>query len=190
MTRSHHARASLPRARSAILAALFVVGAALLGLVASGLLGGHGEPGSAVDAGPSVFDDTPGVANLDPALLSALRRAARDAAGDGVELHVNSGWRSTEHQAQLLEAAISEYGSHEEASRWVATPETSVHVSGEAVDIGPPEAAAWLSERGPEHGLCQTYRNEPWHFELRPEAVDSGCPSLYADPTHDPRMRP
>ena len=95
-----------------------------------------------------------------------------------------------EHQALLLHAAISEYGSQQEKSRWVATPETSVHVSRDAVDVGPPEAAAWLSEHGADHGLCQIYRNEPWHFELRPHAVDSGCPSLYADPTHDPRMRP
>jgi len=150
----------------------------------------HGDSGSAVEAGQSVFGEAAGVAKLDPALLSALRRAATDAAGDGVELHVNSGWRSTEHQAQLLHAAISEYGSQQEASRWVATPKTSVHVSGDAVDVGPPEAAAWLSEHGADHGLCQIYRNEPWHFELRPHAVDSGCPSLYADPTHDPRMRP
>ena len=51
------------------------------------------------------------------------------------------------------------------------------------------DAAAWLSEHGAEYGLCQIYRNEPWHFELRPEAIDHGCPPVYADPTHDPRMQ-
>ena len=30
--------------------------------------------------------------------------------------------------------------------------------------------------------LCRIYRNEPWHYELRPEAIDDGCPSMYADP--------
>jgi zinc D-Ala-D-Ala carboxypeptidase len=50
----------------------------------------------------------------------------------------------------------------------VATPDKSAHVSGDAVDIGPSGAAAWLSERGAEYGLCQTYGNEPWHYELRP----------------------
>ncbi|MEU8632843.1 M15 family metallopeptidase [Amycolatopsis sp. NPDC048633] len=134
-------------------------------------------------------DDTPAVANLDPALLAALRRAARDAAADGVELVVNGGWRSRAYQEHLLRAAVSKYGSEEEAARWVATPETSAHVSGDAVDIGPAEARAWLSEHGAGYGLCQIYRNEPWHYELRPEAVDHGCPPLYADPTHDPRMR-
>ena len=72
----------------------------------------------------------------------------------------------------------------------MATGETSPHVSGDAVDIGPPSAAAWLSEHGAAHGLCQIYSNEPWHYELRPEAVDDGCPTMYADPTEDPRMQP
>jgi hypothetical protein len=62
-------------------------------------------------------------------------------------------------------------------------------VSGDAVDIGPAVAAAWLSARGASFGLCQVYGNEPWHYELRPEAVDHGCPPVYADPTDDPRMQ-
>jgi hypothetical protein len=54
------------------------------------------------------FDDAiPGVANLAPALLGALRRAATDAADDGVELCVTSGWRSPEYQEQLLQEAVS-----------------------------------------------------------------------------------
>ena len=71
----------------------------------------------------------------------------------------------------------------------VATPDTSAHVSRDAVDIGPSGAAAWLSEHGAEYGLCQIYGNEPWHYELRPEAIARGCPPTYSDPTHDPRMR-
>jgi hypothetical protein len=62
-------------------------------------------------------------------------------------------------------------------------------VSGDAVDIGPSSAATWLSEHGAAYGLCRTYGNEPWHFELRPDAIDRGCPPVYADPTHDPRMQ-
>jgi hypothetical protein len=71
----------------------------------------------------------------------------------------------------------------------VATAETSPHVSGDAVDIGPSDATEWLSEYGAEYGLCRIYGNEPWHYELRPEAVHNGCPPMYADPTHDPRMQ-
>ena len=82
-----------------------------------------------------------------------------------------------------------EYGSEAEAARWVATADTSLHVSGDAVDIGPSGAAAWLSEHGAEYGLCQIYRNEPWHYELRPEAIADGCPPMYANPTRDPRLQ-
>jgi zinc D-Ala-D-Ala carboxypeptidase len=130
-----------------------------------------------------------GGGNLDPALVGALRQAAADAAYDGVELYVKSGWRSPEYQQQLLNEAISKYGSEAEATRWVAPPNTSAHVKGDAVDIGPSGAAAWLSEHGAAYGLCQIYANEPWHYELRAEAGDHGCPAMYADPTHDPRMQ-
>jgi zinc D-Ala-D-Ala carboxypeptidase len=130
-----------------------------------------------------------GGGKLDPALVGALRQAAADAMYDGVELYVKSGWRSPEYQQQLFNEAISKYGSEAEAARWVATPDTSPHVSGDAVDVGPSTATAWLSEHGAEYGLCQIYGNEPWHYELRPEAVDQGCPPKYADPTHDPRMQ-
>jgi D-alanyl-D-alanine carboxypeptidase len=149
--------------------------------------GALGEADGAVPNGTTVFDDEiPGVANLDPALLGALRRAATDA---GVEFFVNSGWRSPKYQEQLLRDAIPKYGSEKEAARWVATPNTSAHVSGDAVDIGPFDATAWLSEHGAKYGLCQIYSNEPWHYERRPEAIDHGCPPMYADPTHDPRMQ-
>ena len=151
--------------------------------------GALGEAGGAVPHGTTVFDDEiAGVANLDPALLGALRQAATDAADDGVEFFVDSGWRSPEYQERLLHEAVSKYGSETEAARWVATPNTSAHVSGDAVDIGPSDAAEWLSEHGAEYALCQVYGNEPWHYELRSEAIDHGCPPTYADPTHDPRM--
>jgi hypothetical protein len=148
-----------------------------------------GEADGAVPDGTTAFDDdVPAVAKLHPALHTALLRAAGAAAADGVELVVDSGWRSRAYQAQLLRDAISEYGSEAEAARWVATPSTSAHVSGDAVDIGPSDAAAWLSRHGATYGLCQIYANEPWHYELRPEAMDRGCPAMYANPTRDPRM--
>ena len=152
--------------------------------------GALGETDGAIPDGTTVFaDHVPGVANLDPALLGALRQAATHAADDGVEFVVDSGWRSPEYQARLLREAVQKYGSETEAARWVATPGTSAHVSGDAVDIGPVDAAAWLSGHGAEYGLCQIYGNEPWHYELRPEAVDHGCPPMYSDPTRDPRMQ-
>jgi LAS superfamily LD-carboxypeptidase LdcB len=161
-----------------------------VGAASDGRLGALDEADGAVPDGTTVFDDgVPGVAKLDADLLGALRRAAADPAGDGIRFSVDSGWRSPAYQEQLLREAIAKYGSVEEATRWVATPETSAHVSGDAVDIGP-SAAAWLSEHGAVYGLCQIYGNEPWHYELRPEAVAHGCPPMYSDPTQDPRMQP
>ena len=141
--------------------------------------------------GVSVFDDTyPAVTNLDPALLDALRAAATDAAPAGTGMVITSGWRSPEYQDRLLHDAVIRYGSEQEASRWVATADTSAHVHGDAVDVGPYTAIDWLAVHGAAYGLCQTYANEPWHFELRPEAATSGCPAMYADPASDPRMQP
>ncbi|WP_203615237.1 M15 family metallopeptidase [Streptomyces sp. SID13726] len=156
----------------------------------AGQAGGAREADGAVPDGVTVFDgDVPAVAKLDPELLQALRRAATEAAHDGVGFGVNSGWRSPAYQNRLLREAVAEYGSEEEAARWVATARTSPHVSGDAVDIGPSDATAWLSEHGAAYGLCQIYRNEPWHYELRPAATGHGCPPMYADPTQDPRMQ-
>ena len=148
-----------------------------------------GEADGVVPDGTTVFDDIPAVTNLRPDLLDALRHAATDAARDGVQLFVESGWRSARYQQALLQQAISKYGSEAEARRWVATPSTSAHVSGRAVDIGPARATAWLSGHGASYGLCQIYDNEPWHYELRPDAIHHGCPPMYADPSHDPRMQ-
>jgi D-alanyl-D-alanine carboxypeptidase len=153
--------------------------------------GVSGEADGVVPDGTTVLDDgIPGIANLDPALLGALRQAAADAVTDEVEILVRSGWRSTKHQEQLFRQAVSKYGSVRKAARWVASADTSAHVSGRAVDIGPSRAMAWLARHGARYGLCRVYTNEPWHFELRPDAIDRRCPPRYADPTHDPRMQP
>lgn len=206
MSDSEPARTAARRTRSAGPAAFLLVGAALVGVAVVQSLASstfstesvddddqdyvRGEAGGAVPVGLTVFDDeVPAVANLDPDLLGALRRAAADAADDGVEFVVNGGWRSPAYQARLRREAVTKYGSEEEAARWVATPATSPHVLGHAVDIGPSDARAWLAKHGAEYGLCQIYRNEPWHYELRPESINDGCPPMYADPSHDPRMQ-
>ncbi|KNX39493.1 peptidase M15 [Luteipulveratus halotolerans] len=147
------------------------------------------EEDGVVPDGTTVFSSAPAVARLHPALRSALRRAADGASQDGVRFEVNSGWRSPAYQEQLLREAVAKYGSQEKAARWVATPQTSPHVSGDAVDVGPSFAAKWLGKHGAAYGLCRVYDNEPWHFELRPDAVRDGCPGRYANPSQDPRLQ-
>jgi len=149
-----------------------------------------GEAGGVVPDGTSAFEaDVPGLAGLDPRLLDALQRAATDASADGVDVVVNSGWRSEAYQDQLLRDAVAQYGSAQEAARWVATPATSAHVSGDAVDIGSWDATDWFSRNGASYDLCQIYENETWHWELRDGASRNGCPPMYRDPTEDPRTR-
>ncbi|MFT4036848.1 MAG: M15 family metallopeptidase [Thermomicrobiales bacterium] len=150
-----------------------------------------GAEDGALPGGVPVFDDNwPGVANLDPALLLALRAAAADAEPDGVTILVTSGWRSPAYQEALVREAVATYGSADEAARWVAAPTASAHVTGDAVDLGPLAATDWLAAHGAAYGLCQTYANEPWHYELRPTAVAEGCPAMAADAAHGPAAAP
>ena len=185
MSHSEPARIAARRIRSAILTALVVVSTTTLSPPTA-----LGESDGAVPEGVRVFDDDiPAVANLDPGLLRALRQAAMDAAKDGIEIVVNSGWRSREYQKQLLRDAVAKYRSEKEAADGWPLPTRLLMCREDAVDIGPSRATAWLSRHGAWYRLCQIYRNEPWHYELRREAIDDGCPSKYADPRHDPRMQ-
>jgi hypothetical protein len=140
-----------------------------------------------VPDGVTVFDeDYPAVSNLDDDLRDALRSASNES---GIAFEISSGWRSDRYQRQVFEQAVAKYGSEDEAARWAARPGTSIHEAGEAVDISNSEAADWLARHGDGYGLCQIYANESWHFEMRPDAVDDGCPAMFADAAHDPRMR-
>ena len=122
----------------------------------------------------------PAVGYLDPALLTAVQQAAGAAAADGVVMTITSGWRSPEFQQQLLDDAVATYGSFAGARRFVQTPQQSHHVTGQAVDIGPPAADDWLIANGNRFGLCRTYANELWHFELA-TAPGGVCPPMLPD---------
>lgn len=186
MSESTPARIAVHRVCVAILAALVVAGVATASRPAA-----LGETDGAVRERLRVFDtEVPAVGNLDSRLRRALREAAAGAARDGIELVVNGGWRSPEYQRHLRREAVAKYGSEREAARWVATPDTSSHVSGDAVDIGPSRATAWLLRHGARYQLCQIFSNEPWHYELRPDAIERGCPPMHADARHDPRVQP
>ena len=83
-------------------------------LEAAPVPGSDGE----LPGGVTAFDDRyPGVTNLNADLLRALRAATNDAAAAGIEVHVNSGWRSPAYQDRIRRQAVAEYGSEQEAAR-------------------------------------------------------------------------
>lgn len=156
-------------------------------LLATGALSGCGVPGGPLptasrnaateldeaaviadgDSIPATDGDHPAIARLDRGLRKALAAATVAARDDGVELRVTSGWRSRAHQQRLFDEAVARYRSVDEARRLVAEPDRSAHVHGEAVDVGPTDAAYWMQRHGARFGLCQTFANEVWHYERR-----------------------
>jgi len=143
--------------------------------------GGSSLPGSAdgkLPSGTSAFDtDLPGIANLDPKLRTAIQKAELEMKADGIPMQVTTGWRSKKYQIELMNKAIKQYGSREKARKYVADPDESHHVTGHAVDIGPTDADDWLIRKGNKFGLCQTYSNEIWHFELA-TTPGGDCPPM------------
>ncbi len=127
-------------------------------------------------------DRVPAITRLVNPLKDALIRAAASAAERHVTFTFTNGWRSERYQQFLFDQAVIEYGSEEEASRWVKRGNQSKHVRGEAVDIATADAMDWLTRFGAEYGLCQIYSNEIWHYEYVADAASSEtCPPAIAD---------
>ncbi len=180
---------------------LIPLGAAalLLGLSGCGALDGAGgaaagpvtnsselgpEDGYIPDGGSvALTDDVPAVTGLDDRLRDALHRAEKAASSErDVEFTLANGWRSERYQRFLFDRAVKNYGSEEEASRWVKKGNESKHVVGKAVDIATADAMDWLSRFGGKYGLCQVYANEAWHFELTANS-QGVCPAQLVDST-------
>ncbi|QXN72638.1 tape measure protein [Rhodobacter phage RcZahn] len=80
---------------------------------------------------------------------------------------ITSAFRSVERQRELWEQALQQYGSPEEARRWVAPPGQSSHNFGMAADLGyrSPEVEQWFHQNAGQFGLDYRMGNEPWHIE-------------------------
>lgn len=120
----------------------------------------------------------PAVKYMNPALLKAIKEAKAAAKEDGVDdFWLTSGWRTADYQQELLDQAIRKRGSEAAAKKWVRTPENSEHVHGAAADVGPTAAAYWMDRNASDFGLCRTYANEVWHYELKDPKAQS-CPAM------------
>lgn len=176
---------------SALLAGTLLVGCASspsTGVATGGASGAATPAGEgSTSSGPAATAPRAPVTELDPGLVAAFEQARAAAADAGEGLVINSGHRTPERQQELLDEAVVERGSLEEAGRWVFTPERSMHVQGLAIDVGDGPAADWLDANGATWGLCRTLGWEWWHFEWRARWQEAGsCPGPVDDPADAP----
>ncbi|MYR05545.1 peptidase M15 [Gordonia sp. SID5947] len=131
-------------------------------------------------------DAATGTTGLDPVLATAYTYAAHAAHTQGVPLSITSGRRTVREQETLWRNGIVTYGSPRAARRWVLPPRESTHVTGHAIDVGPRAGAAWLEAHGYRWGLCRTFVNEWWHFEVT-AVPGTRCPPMWPDAAARPR---
>jgi hypothetical protein len=91
----------------------------------------------------------------------AYRRMLDAATHDGIVLHINSGFRTMEHQHALYRAYQRGRGN------LAAVPGYSNHQSGHALDLNTstPGVLRWLERNGRRFGFRRTVPTEPWHWE-------------------------
>ena len=120
---------------------------------------------------------------INPLVLARFLSAQAAAKELGIELSIDSGYRSPEKQNYLYQRAIKTYKSAEEAMKWVLPSDLSRHPWGLALDVNlnhDKSGASWLEANGATFGLCRVYVNEWWHFE--PLTAPGGiCPPLLPD---------
>ena len=126
---------------------------------------------------------------VDKSIYPSLQAMFDDARPYGLNLKVNSGYRSYEEQIAIMDIYIQDYinqGMSEdvaraEAAKWVAQPGYSEHETGLAVDIGPGDGCissrmlyTWLARNAHNYGFILRYpqskksithvEGEQWHF--------------------------
>jgi LAS superfamily LD-carboxypeptidase LdcB len=120
---------------------------------------------------------------IHPQVLARFLSAQSAAKEEGIEMVIDSGYRTTQTQEYLFNRAIKEHKTAEEAIKWVLPAELSRHPWGLALDVNlhhEKSGASWLEANGATFGLCRVYENEWWHFEplIAPGGI---CPPLKPD---------
>ncbi|QRN95620.1 D-alanyl-D-alanine carboxypeptidase family protein [Archangium violaceum] len=97
---------------------------------------------------------------------AAFNRMHATASSAGINLHVNSGFRSMEEQRALYQKHLNGTGN------LAARPGYSNHQGGIAVDVtvGATSSATykWMENNAKRFGFIRTVPSEPWHWEFRP----------------------
>ncbi len=109
-----------------------------------------------------------------PEAKDALRTMAAEAARDGIQLRIDSGYRSASYQRRVYQRMMAKGKTFLEAARYVAPPGYSEHMLGLAVDFVPSDwrfvktaAYGWLKQHAAEFGFRETYpesrpNHQPW----------------------------
>lgn len=136
-------------------------------------------------AGPLVLRDGQPTC---PAVAAAFDRMDAAARREGVDLVVNSAFRTDAEQAVL-------FRRHPDP-RWVAPPGRSRHRQATELDLGGSSGAwAWLATNAAAFSFTQRYAWEPWHYGYLPgcggnPAVDSGREPAAGSPGLPPWVPP
>lgn len=137
-------------------------------------------------AGPRSEQDKP--MQVRQELVAPLEKLFDAARGDGYNLMISSAYRSIPDQQRLYDEFVAKKGI-EQAKKYVATPGTSEHHTGLAVDLTDssaqcaknsdacnlsPATAAWLADNAYKFGFIQRFAEgkkavtgiafEPWHY--------------------------
>lgn len=107
---------------------------------------------------------------LKPSAAEGLSRIYELARARGIDVRVNSSYRSVEEQTRLWRDALNKYGSAEAARKWVAPPGRSRHNSGEAIDMnlmrnGQKIPQSEFDEIMRQAGMYRPMSWETWHVE-------------------------
>ncbi|HEY7618395.1 MAG TPA: transglycosylase SLT domain-containing protein [Solirubrobacteraceae bacterium] len=122
-------------------------------LVPPGTLPGGGGANAGQYPGPFAYRQGK---PMRPDVALAFDRMAAAAHADGVDLLINSAFRTDAEQARL-------FAAHPDP-KWVAPPGVSLHRLGTELDLGPPSAYAWLARNAPRFHFVRRYEWEAWHF--------------------------
>ena len=133
-----------------------------------------------------IVEGTERLNEIHPQLLARFLSAQAAAKVEGVDMSIDSGFRTVETQSYLFQNAIKKYKTADEAMKWVLPEDLSRHPWGLALDVNlnhDKSGASWLEANGATFGLCRVYENEWWHFE--PLIASGGiCPPLLPDASH------
>jgi len=104
---------------------------------------------------------TLGLAEVEMRTARAFLAMRASAARSGIDLGINSGYRTQEQQAFLHLCWRNGWGNT------AARPGYSKHQSGRALDLDvrDPATFAWLARHARRFGFRRTVRSEPWHWE-------------------------